>query len=177
MITNLSEGSDILALLGKADLLLQCGGPYPQDPAVLPVESLPQALKIISGSLFDAVPNSNLDKTLHRAFHTSYRTLKHTQGFLARLRFGNVIRTRKRQIAKMIESRMAHATIASQLTATDRIIIVSHLSELLNVVSLILDSNHNADWQLLIKAASFTLDGYLPVDLLEADKLQRIQLY
>lgn len=177
MTATFSNGEDVLALLETANLVSRCGETYPEDTTVSRVESLQQALQTISGSLLDAVPHSNWDKELTGAFRECRRALSRQRGLFGRFFFGNSIRERRKRIEDLVERRIRQSPFASKLTAADRVIVVSHLAEMLNVVSLVLNAKRTAEWPLLIKAADCALNGYLPVDFEGTVELRRVLVY
>lgn len=160
-----SDGEELLAYLEKANLLSRCGEPLPKDTTVARIASLQQALQTISGSLLDAVPRSNWDKAFTRAFRECRRTLRRQHGIWERLLLQKSIRERSEKIEDLTERRVRQSAFARKLTASDSAIVVLHLTEMLNVVSLILDAKRTVEWPLLVRAADSALNGYLPVDL------------
>jgi hypothetical protein len=177
MTSNASIGEDILSQIKGANLLTLCGGPYPDDPAVSRVESLDKALDIMIGTQLDAVPYSNWDRTLTAAFRESRGALKQRKGMLAGFFLGNPLRERERSIRELVEQRIEETKLSAKLKPAERISLASHLTELFEVASLILDVNRRAAWPLVIKATDFALQGYLPVDFAGEGQAQRVLVY
>jgi hypothetical protein len=171
------NSSDIYRSLETAKLLSKCGTSFPEDSTVCQVESLPQALETIGGSLLDAVPHSTWDRTFVHAFRQSRQVLQKREGVLTRLFFGNKLRERQRRIQGLVAHSINQSPFASKLTKIDRKLVVSHLAEMLNVVSLVLDAKCAAEWPLLIKATDCAFRGYLPVDFEGTVEPRRVLVY
>jgi hypothetical protein len=177
VIATCSNGGEMLTLLVTANLVSRCGEPCPEDTTVRQVESLQQALQTITGSQLDAVPHSNWDKAFTRAFRECRQALSRQCGLFGRLFFGNSIRKRRMRIEDLVERLIRQSPLASKLAAADQVVVVSHLAEMLNVVSLVLDAKRTAEWPLIIKAADYALKGYLPVDFERTVESQQVLVY